>query len=142
MTTQASVSHVLIIDDLDQSRHLLRSMLEEQGFRVAVTSDGQTGLERLQTSRHPVVALISNVLADYTATEMLRHIARDRELARRHAYILMTLSPDAARRALAHVRRHVPALLMENPHDLERLCAAAAEAAGRLLSVRPTLTVH
>lgn len=142
MTTQATVSHVLIIDDLDQSRHLLRAMLEEQGFHVEVTSDGQMGLDHLRSSRQPMVALISNVLSDFTAAELLGRIAQDRDLARRHAYILMTLAPEAARRKLADVRHQVPTLLMENPHDLDRLCAAVAGAAGRLLSLRPSLTVH
>lgn len=142
MTKQASVSHVLIIDDLDQSRHLLRSMLEDQGFHVVMTSDGHAGLEHLKVSRHPMVALISNVLADFTATDLLRQVARNSELARRHAYVVMTLAPDATCRALPDVLRRVPALLMENPHDLDRLCVAVAEAAGRLFSVHTSLTVH
>lgn len=136
------VSHVLIIDDLDQSRHLLHSMLEEQGFHVTVTPDGRSGLQRLQASREPLVVLISNVLSGFTATELLERIAANRELARRHAYILMTLAPEAARRKLADVRRQMPVLLLENPHDLERLCEAARDATTQLARARATLTVH
>jgi CheY-like chemotaxis protein len=139
---QDRVPHVLIIDDLDQSRHLLRAMLEEQGFHVELTSDGRAGLQRLKASRHPFVVAVSNVLMDFTAAELLERVAAEPDVAMRHAYILMTLSPVAARRKLAGIRHYLPVLLLENPHDLERLCGAVREASGRLLRAHSTLTVH
>jgi DNA-binding NtrC family response regulator len=139
---QDCAPQVLIIDDLDQSRHLLRTMLETQGFHVEVTSDGHAGLRCLRTSRQPVVATISNVLTDFTASELLQRVAEEPELARRHAYVLMTLSPEAARRKLQQTRQQLSILLLENPHDLERLCGAVHEAAARLQRTQSALTVH
>ena len=139
---QDNVPQVLIIDDLDQSRHLLRSLLEQQGFRVEVTSDGFTGLERLRASRQPLVAAISNVLTDFTAAQLLQRVVAEPDLARRHAYILMTLAPEAARRTLKRAQVQLPVLLLENPHDLERLCGAIREAAARLQQTHSALTVH
>lgn len=137
-----SVPPVLIVDDLDQSRHLLRAMLEEQGFRVEVTADGRTALQRLRARQRPMVVAISNVLADFTAAELLEHAAAEPELARRHAYVLMTLAPEAARRKLGQAQLSLPVLLLENPHDLERICGAIQEAAARLQRARSALTVH
>jgi CheY-like chemotaxis protein len=117
-------------------------MLEEQGFRVEITANGHDGLERLKASVRPLVAVISNVLTDLTAAKLLERLATEPQLARGHAYVLMTLSPDAARRKLSGIKRALPVLLLESPHDLERLCGAVHEAAGRLERTRSSLTVH
>ena len=51
----AEPRRILIIDDEDSMRHMLRLVLEKEGYQVTEAADGLAGLELLKQNGHPVV---------------------------------------------------------------------------------------
>lgn len=49
------MSHVLIIDDSEQTRNTMKLMLESAGFDVSVATDGEDGLNRFRHERFDLV---------------------------------------------------------------------------------------
>lgn len=64
---------VLVIDDEEQIRRLLRISLEDKGFRVADAASGKAGLEILAGTR-PDVVILDLGLPDLSGLEVLRAI--------------------------------------------------------------------
>jgi CheY-like chemotaxis protein len=66
-------SAVLLIEDNDDARQSLRSLLEQEGHRVDETSDGTSGLDRDATLR-PDIVLIDIGLPGLDGYEVARRI--------------------------------------------------------------------
>jgi hypothetical protein len=93
----------------------------------------------LRESQDPIVALFSvslagNVLTGLDQVTLLGELLRDEELARRHAFILVTPTPHEVRIALGRVLERSHVTLLAGPLDRERLLAAAWLAARRIIS--------
>ena len=58
MSVQAKDSkHVLVVDDDDHTRTLLKDLCESTGYRVTTAEDGQEGLDRIAEGRPDLVLL-------------------------------------------------------------------------------------
>jgi DNA-binding response OmpR family regulator len=49
--------HVLVVDDSEEIRFLLQTMLETQGYRVETANDGQRAIDSLRSGNHDLVIL-------------------------------------------------------------------------------------
>ena len=64
---------ILVIEDEKEIRDLLRYNLEREGFKVAVATDGEEGLERLFASR-PDALVLDLMLPGRSGLEVLREV--------------------------------------------------------------------
>lgn len=76
---------VLVIDDHDDSRTIMRIVLEQAGFRVIEASDGSRGYETAMAEQ-PLVVLLDLVLPGLDGWEVARRLRSDRST--QHAVII------------------------------------------------------
>ncbi|HET7042033.1 MAG TPA: response regulator, partial [Gemmatimonadales bacterium] len=83
---------VLVVDDERDSRALLRTYLEEDGYRTAEASDGAEGLA-LARELHPALITLDVRMPNVDGLSMLRQLRQDPELA---AIPVVVVSIEAA----------------------------------------------
>jgi signal transduction histidine kinase/DNA-binding NarL/FixJ family response regulator len=77
---QGPVRTVLIVDDKEQNRSVLRSMLEPLGFAVLEATDGAEGLSVMRSDR-PDIVLMDLVMPRLDGYETIRAIRDDADLS-------------------------------------------------------------
>ena len=126
------MAHILIVDDDDDIRMSMRALLEDIGAHTVLeASDGISGLERIRASEVPLIVLLDLLMPGLDGIGVLQAVAADEHLARRHAYVLVSVSrratpanfPDSL--ALA-----VP--VIPKPFDIATLLEVVGEADHRL----------
>src|SRR5690606_35068476 len=75
-----STGPILIVDDEDDLRNLLRINLEREGFKAAVAATGAEALEVAQRVQ-PSLIVLDLMLPDTTGTEVCRRLRMMPELA-------------------------------------------------------------
>ncbi|MEE8442042.1 MAG: response regulator, partial [Spirochaetia bacterium] len=75
-----AVRSVLVVDDKEQNRSVLRSMLEPLGFTVQEAADGLEGLDLLRSDR-PDIVLMDLVMPRLDGFEAIRIIREEPELS-------------------------------------------------------------
>jgi CheY-like chemotaxis protein len=127
---------VLVVEDDEAIRGAIRLALEEGGHPVAEGSGAGEGLARLQTSSHPLVALLDHRLGDTQGDDLalLRAIQADARLASRHRYVLMTATPLSRLALPDDVRHLLAAPVVSKPFELDDFLATVDAAAARLPS--------
>ena len=125
------MGHVLIVDDDQELRELLREILEDEGYQVTEVADGETALDLLRRSQERFVVLVDYLMPKGGGKRMLQEVSQDAVLSTRHAYVLLT----------ARTRLSLPVLGLTNtlsipvvrkPFELEILLATVAQALKRL----------
>ena len=71
------VGTVVIIDDHEDIQAILKEVLEEEGYDVAVASDGKQGLRVLRSTRQPCVALLDLLMPVMTGYELMAAMRDD-----------------------------------------------------------------
>lgn len=130
---QLTAVDVLVVDDDQAIRAVLRAVLDEAGYTVYDAPDGRPALHRLQTHPQGMVVLLDLNMPGVDGLAVLTAVAGDSRLAMRHRIILITAQPSRTL-PLAHaqlIAQHATAVLPK-PFDLEDLLQTVAEAAQRL----------
>ena len=125
---------VLVVDDDAPTRETLRLALEDAGYVVLEAKDGSQALDILRRTRRRLVALVDLLMPELTGVDLLREVARERGLARRHRYIAMTAGDDLLARSVTDTMAALGGQLLLKPFGIEALLAAVSLAAAR----RPT----
>jgi PAS domain S-box-containing protein len=70
--------HILVVDDIALNQLLMKTLLEDFGFRMDVASDGAVAVEKLRTTRYDLVLmdLQMPVMNGFQATEYIRQELR------------------------------------------------------------------
>lgn len=124
--------HVLVVDDDDDVRLAIRLALEDEGYTVLEARTGREALCILRATRQPLVALVDQVMPTMTGLALLRLISLNGDLARRHAFALVTASPSVVTADVAALAPVIGAGLLAKPFQLDDLFAVVARAAQRL----------
>jgi CheY-like chemotaxis protein len=125
------MGHVLIVDDDQPLRELLREMLEEEGYQVTEVAQGNAALELLRRSPHRFVVLLDYLMPGGDGKQVLQTVSRDVALSTRHAYVLVTARTRLSRPVLETANTlSVP--VVRKPFDLEVLLQTVAEAQRRI----------
>jgi CheY-like chemotaxis protein len=98
--------HVLVVDDDDDVRETLELILESEGFRVSVASDGRQALERLSGSDAPDVMLLDLRMPVMTGWDVVDAL-RQNGGAPRLPIVICTSSPDESPQGLPVVPKPV-----------------------------------
>jgi CheY-like chemotaxis protein len=85
---------VLVVDDNKAFRHTLKGFLEDEGYTVYVSPDGQTALDFLRSHAIPLVVLLDWQMPGLDGIQVLYMVAEDSLLAQRHAFIAMTAAAN------------------------------------------------
>jgi DNA-binding response OmpR family regulator len=64
----------LVVEDDDHIAHLLRFMLEREGYQVIHAADGREGLERIESGAPPAIALLDVMLPFVDGFELVRRL--------------------------------------------------------------------
>lgn len=122
---------VLIVEDDDDTRDVLRMLLVGEGYRVFEAHDGREGLDLLRVTGEPLVVLLDWWMPRMDGLKMLGLAAR-RERERRHRYVLISASYEP--RELE--RRGLSALLalsvLRKPFDIDDVLAEVERQAASL----------
>jgi CheY-like chemotaxis protein len=88
-------SHILLVDDVIDNLFLLQTILETEGYTVAVASDATSALEQMKTAR-PDLVLLDVMMPNIDGYELTRKIRRDEQF---HAIpiVLITAHVEACR---------------------------------------------
>lgn len=126
------MAHVLIIDDDEAIRMAMRATLEEfGGYTVEEASDGKAGLELIRASRERVVVLLDLLMPGLDGLQVLHAVDADKDLATRHAYVLVTVSRRATSPDLTK-DLSMPVAVVSKPFDITEILDTVARASERL----------
>ncbi|HST87378.1 MAG TPA: response regulator [Ktedonobacterales bacterium] len=126
----------LVVDDDQDTRVVLRLMLEDASYTVAEAADGIQTLDALRTSVVPMVVLLDLDLPGIDGIAVLRAVADDAHLAARHAFILLTAVQHSRYQAAADVCETLSVPLILKPFNMDTLLDAVATAARHLPPTR------
>jgi CheY-like chemotaxis protein len=105
--------YVVLVDDEEDTRELLRDLLEAQGFQVATAEDGAKALDVMSTVPRVCLVLVDLLMPVMDGFELLRRLAADPKLSTFPVWV-STSAPEKAPQG-------VPCL--PKPVDIERLLA-------------------
>ncbi len=108
---------ILVVDDEQDIRDFLRSLLEDEGYEVSEAEDGVMALEKAKESK-PDLVLLDLQMPEETGTGFYRKLCKDRD-----APPVIVISALAGRNVA--VSRSVP--VFDKPIDREGLLATIRE---------------
>src|SRR5688500_6476878 len=79
-TPDFSNRHILVVDDDEHTRELLRELCESKGFRVSTASDGDEGFTRIAADR-PDLVLLDLMMPRRDGFSVLRAVRESNELS-------------------------------------------------------------
>lgn len=137
---------VLVVEDDDAIREVLRDLLEDAGFEVRDVRDGAHALAILRASERSLVILLDNLLPDLNGDEMVAALDGDeatraasavsgdhaRIAIERHGWVVITASPRSITPAFARRLAELGAPVIAKPFDMATLMAAVNQVALRL----------
>jgi uncharacterized protein YjbI with pentapeptide repeats/DNA-binding response OmpR family regulator len=125
------MAHVLIIDDDDGIREVLRQVFRDQGDTVSEAADGRLGLEILRASSDRLVVILDDEMPEMKGSQLLHVAGHDQFLATHHAYVLSSGTGSAQYEDLrSSLPFEVP--LVPKPFDLDDLLENVRRADARL----------
>jgi CheY-like chemotaxis protein len=128
----ATGGHVLVVDDAEAVRDALVSLLRDEGFAVQEAADGAQALAALRASPDPLVVFLDYLMPHVDGAGVLAEVARDPDLAGRHAIIFSTANARALPMPVVKSLADVAAVVVPKPFVVDDLLAAVAEACRRL----------
>ena len=99
LTKLAALERLLIIDDDEASRYLIKGMLTETRYSIIEAADGEEGLARARSDK-PQVILLDLVMPGMTGFEVLRRLKEDPETREIPVVIITSKSLDESERDL------------------------------------------
>lgn len=123
---------VLIVDDDEMIRDVLQKALRGAGYAIARVGDGEDALEVLRATPHHAVVLLDVMMPGMNGRTVLDKLASDPELARRHAWIVMSANHDALHHITAEQSADLALIALKKPFEMDDLLATVARQAARL----------
>jgi CheY-like chemotaxis protein len=130
MSNQKQATWVLVVDDDQEVREVMRLALEDEGYHALQASDGTTALQILRASEQRMVVLLDQLMPGIDGIKALQTIKQDPALTK-HAYILMTASSQTPSEAFS-LLSDLSAELLRKPFELDTLFDHIERAAERL----------
>lgn len=134
------MTQVLVVDDDQGIREMLRIVLEDAGYTITEAQDGAAALRVLRDSSSGMVVLLDLLMPGMDGAAMLRAVGSDNRLAARHTFIVMTANGPRIYPALAELPSDLSAatLVVHKPFPVDGLLYFVEEAARRVNDQPPT----
>lgn len=122
----------LVVDDDQDTRDILRVVLEDAGYTVAEAADGVLALNVLRASDAPLVVVLDLDMPRLDGLGVLRAVADDARLYERHAFVLLTAVAHKHYQAAAELCATLSVPLVLKPFEVDTLLDALAAASHRV----------
>jgi CheY-like chemotaxis protein len=123
---------VLVVEDDVDIRETVHLLLEDAYYVVLEATDGVVGLAHLRGSARPLVVLVDYMMPHLNALDLLRAVAHDEELFRRHIYLLVTANYDWLPPDGADLLDTLAVATLRKSFDIDMLLGVVARACERL----------
>jgi CheY-like chemotaxis protein len=123
---------VLIVDDDASSRDSLEFALHTAGYAIVEVGDGEDALDVLRATPYHAVVLLDLMMPGMTGQTVLEILEQDSQLARCHAWIVMSADHEALDSIPQQQRADLGLTLLEKPFDIDDMLAAVAQQVARL----------
>ena len=120
------MARVLVVDDDQDIRDVVRFILEDAGYEVLDAGDGETALQILRDSPTPLIALLDLLMPRPNGLDVLTEIIADPALKQRHAYILLTADNNVLRDQVEPLLTQLSAPTIIKPFDVDTLLETVA----------------
>jgi two-component system response regulator CpxR len=120
VSASASPGVIVVVEDEEDTRELLRELIESRGYRVETAQDGIEALEVLGRVERVSLVLVDLLMPRMDGLELLQALGADPVLSRLNV-VVSTSAPD-------RVPAGIPSL--PKPVDIERLFALVAATCG------------
>ena len=131
------MTEVLVVDDSETMRQLVRAMLEPQGYALSEAEDGVQGMEALRASTEPGVVLLDYRMPLMDGWEVLQEVAASGPPLTNHEYIVITADISTFPAAYIELLRVMSIRVLPKPFTKDVLTRAVAQAVERLCSPPP-----
>jgi CheY-like chemotaxis protein len=122
MHTAVDDTQVLVVDDDFDIRDTLRELLEIEGLRVAIASNGREALQRLRDGVRPDLILLDLMMPEMSGWEFRGEQLRDPRLAG-IPVVILSATPDVGKTA----QELKAAGWVRKPFDLDELLEMVQE---------------
>jgi CheY-like chemotaxis protein len=112
---------ILIVEDNQALREVLRFALEDAEYPVAEAADGHMALDVLRSSSQRMIVLLDLLMPHLGGAGVLHAVAADPHLATYHAYVLMTVSPQPLAQEVVDLLPNLPVQVLQKPFELDVL---------------------
>ena len=123
---------VCVIEDDDGVRNALRFLLEDEGYLVVEAADGLAGYHLLTETDQRLIVVVDHKMPRMDGCDLLERLEQDTTLRARHAYIMLSASPQRAEEDCGETLEELKAPLVPKPFNIDSVLDAVAEAAQRL----------
>jgi CheY-like chemotaxis protein len=124
---------VLIVNSDPAAREKLRQPLESAGYPILEADDVEDGLAMLHTSEGAMVtlfkvALFNNIISGTDGIAFLGAARYDARHGRKHAFVVVTPTPDQLQAALGRLLAHLSIPVLAEPFSADDLVNAVDQA--------------
>ena len=130
------MARVLVVDDDEAIRETLRFVLEDAGYSVVEAVNGLDALDVLYTSVEPLIVLLDIMMPRLSGAGVLGVVAEDEQLARQHAFVLVTANVHPFSRPFTVLLERLGVAVVSKPFDIDDVLDVV-DRAGRRLASRP-----
>lgn len=123
---------VLVVDDDDDIRDVVRDLLEDEGYVVEEARHGEEALRFLKRATGPFVVLLDLRMPVLDGAAVINAISKDKSLRQRHAYILATADNRTLPLAFVQQLTDLQIPVLPKPFEVRRLFDLVATSAERL----------
>lgn len=134
---ETAMTAVLVVDDSDTMRQLVRAMLEPEGYVLTEAEDGVRGMEELRARTEPGVVLLDYRMPNMDGWEVLQEVAAAGPPLTRHEYIVITADASTFPAAYIELLRVMSIRVLPKPFTRDVLSAAVGQAVERLCAPPP-----
>ena len=126
------MTQVIAVEDGLATRHMLRAMLEPEGYTMLEAEDGVEGLAALRATEQPAVVLLDYYMPRMNGGAVLRTVADEGGPLARHEFIVISSSVGTFPEDFIDLVRQLSIRILPKPFQREVLVEAVAQAAARL----------
>ena len=123
---------VLIVDDDASIRESLEFALHTTGYAIVEVGDGEDALDVLRATPFHAVVLLDLQMPGMTGQTVLDLLEQDPQLARCHAWIVMSADYEALQSIPQQQRANLGLTILKKPFEIDDMLAAVAQQAERL----------
>ena len=123
---------ILVVDDDDDIRGVLRELMEEEGYQVEEARNGDEALRMLKKALRRFVVLLDLRMPVLDGMGVINAVAKDKALRRQHAFILATADNRTLPLSFVQQLISMEVPVIAKPFDEPRLYSLVASAAARL----------
>ena len=141
MAEKQSRPHLLIVDDDEVSRYLLKGLLAPTGYWIAEAKDGHEGLRHARKFK-PDAIILDLAMPDFSGFQVLESLKQDPETARIPVIIHTSKTLDSRERSLLHEAVEV---ISKNTQSREAALASFSQAfvkAGLPIGMEKPVDLH